>query len=41
LRYYVADFPHPRLVGRPDCLLMPHIGASTEEAARMLGAALV
>ena len=32
LRCYVADFPHPRLVGRPDCLLMPHIGASTEEA---------
>lgn len=32
LRRYVADFPHPRLVGRKDCILMPHIGASTEEA---------
>jgi len=32
LRRYVADFPHPRLVGRGDCILMPHIGASTEEA---------
>ena len=32
LRRYVTDFPHPRLVGRPDVLLMPHIGASTEEA---------
>jgi D-3-phosphoglycerate dehydrogenase / 2-oxoglutarate reductase len=32
LSRYVADFPHPRLVGRTDVLLMPHIGASTEEA---------
>ncbi len=32
LRRYIADFPHPRLVGRSDCVLMPHIGASTEEA---------
>ncbi|MFM7786137.1 MAG: phosphoglycerate dehydrogenase, partial [Gammaproteobacteria bacterium] len=32
LRAYVADFPHPRLVGRRNVLLMPHIGASTEEA---------
>jgi len=32
LRRYVSDFPHPRLVGRPDVILMPHIGASTEEA---------
>jgi D-3-phosphoglycerate dehydrogenase len=29
---YVSDFPHPRLVGRKDVILMPHIGASTEEA---------
>jgi D-3-phosphoglycerate dehydrogenase len=29
---YVADFPHPRLIGRRDTILMPHIGASTEEA---------
>lgn len=29
---YVADFPLPELLGRPDVLLMPHIGASTAEA---------
>jgi D-3-phosphoglycerate dehydrogenase len=29
---YVADFPHPRLIGRREAILMPHIGASTEEA---------
>jgi len=29
---YIADFPHPRLLGRSDVILMPHIGASTEEA---------
>lgn len=29
---YICDFPHPRLVGRPDVIMMPHIGASTEEA---------
>ncbi|MBP8924764.1 MAG: phosphoglycerate dehydrogenase [Pseudomonadales bacterium] len=29
---YIADFPHPRLIGRSDVILMPHIGASTEEA---------
>ena len=32
LRRYVADFPHPLLLGRQDTLLMPHIGASTAEA---------
>jgi D-3-phosphoglycerate dehydrogenase len=32
LRRYVADFPHPLLLGRRDTLLMPHIGASTAEA---------
>lgn len=32
LRAYVGDFPHPRLLGRRDVILMPHIGASTEEA---------
>jgi len=32
LRFYVSDFPNPMLVGRPDVLLMPHIGASTVEA---------
>lgn len=32
LRRYVADFPHPDLIGRVDTILMPHIGASTDEA---------
>lgn len=29
---YVTDFPTPELLGRSNVLLMPHIGASTEEA---------
>lgn len=32
LRKYIADFPSPALIGREDVILMPHIGASTEEA---------
>jgi D-3-phosphoglycerate dehydrogenase / 2-oxoglutarate reductase len=32
LRKYIADFPSPELIGRDDVLLMPHIGASTDEA---------
>ena len=32
LAAYIADFPKPGLVGRDDVILMPHIGASTEEA---------
>ena len=32
LRLYIADFPSPALIGRDDVLLMPHIGASTDEA---------
>jgi len=32
LRRYIADFPSPALIGRRDVILMPHIGASTEEA---------
>jgi D-3-phosphoglycerate dehydrogenase / 2-oxoglutarate reductase len=32
LRRYIADFPAPDLIGRKDVILMPHIGASTEEA---------
>lgn len=32
LRKYIADFPSPELIGRPDVILMPHIGASTDEA---------
>jgi D-3-phosphoglycerate dehydrogenase len=32
LRQYIADFPAPALIGRDDVILMPHIGASTDEA---------
>ncbi len=32
LRKYITDFPSPDLVRRDDVILMPHIGASTEEA---------
>jgi len=32
LRKYIADFPTPALVDRDDVILMPHIGASTDEA---------
>jgi D-3-phosphoglycerate dehydrogenase len=32
LRKYIADFPSPHLIGRADVILMPHIGASTDEA---------
>ncbi|MEJ2383566.1 MAG: phosphoglycerate dehydrogenase [Xanthomonadales bacterium] len=29
---YITDFPVPALLGREDCLLFPHLGASTAEA---------
>jgi len=32
LSRYVTDFPGPELFGRDDTLLLPHIGASTQEA---------
>jgi len=32
LHRYVADFPTPDLIGRKGVILMPHIGASTQEA---------
>ena len=32
LRMYVADFPVPELAGHPCVRLMPHLGASTDEA---------
>jgi D-3-phosphoglycerate dehydrogenase len=32
LRKYITDFPNPLLIGRDDVILMPHIGASTDEA---------
>lgn len=32
LRCYIADFPTPRLIAQDNAFLMPHIGASTDEA---------
>ncbi|MFT3931345.1 MAG: phosphoglycerate dehydrogenase [Spongiibacteraceae bacterium] len=32
LHSYITDFPAPGLIGRIDVILMPHIGASTDEA---------
>jgi D-3-phosphoglycerate dehydrogenase len=32
LAAYITDFPVPELLGRPDTLLFPHLGASTAEA---------
>ncbi|MDF1691666.1 MAG: phosphoglycerate dehydrogenase [Zhongshania sp.] len=32
LRKFITDFPVPALIGRADVILMPHIGASTDEA---------
>ena len=32
LRQFITDFPVPSLIGRDDVILMPHIGASTDEA---------
>ncbi len=29
---FITDFPRPELFGRPDVILLPHIGASTAEA---------
>lgn len=29
---YITDFPAPGLIGRADVVLMPHLGASTDEA---------
>ena len=29
---YVTDFPNESLIGNPDVLLLPHLGASTKEA---------
>jgi len=29
---YISDFPRPELIGREDCISMPHLGASTAEA---------
>lgn len=32
LSRYVCDFPEPDMLGRPDVIATPHIGASTEES---------
>jgi D-3-phosphoglycerate dehydrogenase len=32
LRYYVCDFPSPKLVGHAGVIALPHLGASTREA---------
>ena len=32
IKAYVTDFPDKSLVGRPNVLLLPHLGASTKEA---------
>lgn len=32
LGYYISDFPTPELIQQKNVLLMPHIGASTQEA---------
>jgi D-3-phosphoglycerate dehydrogenase / 2-oxoglutarate reductase len=32
LRYYMCDFPSPRLQGHPYVVALPHLGASTREA---------
>ena len=35
LQYYMTDFPTKELVGREDCLVFPHLGASTIEAEKI------
>ncbi|UUX33734.1 3-phosphoglycerate dehydrogenase family protein [Fundicoccus culcitae] len=35
LRYYLTDFPEEALMNRSDCLLFPHLGASTDEAEKI------
>lgn len=32
VRKYVTDFPNPITAGQPGCIVIPHLGASTEEA---------
>ena len=32
IRKYVSDFANPTTAGHPGCIVMPHLGASTEEA---------
>ncbi|MCR5487672.1 MAG: 3-phosphoglycerate dehydrogenase [Lachnospiraceae bacterium] len=32
LRKYVCDFPNPTTIGEEGCIIIPHLGASTEES---------
>ena len=32
IRKYVTDFPNPTIVGQENCIVIPHLGASTEES---------
>ena len=32
VRKYVSDFPNPTTAGKPGCIVIPHLGASTEES---------
>lgn len=32
VRRYVSDFPNPKTAGRKGCIVIPHLGASTEES---------
>lgn len=32
IKYYVTDFPNPKIVGHEKVVAIPHLGASTEEA---------
>ena len=32
IRKYVSDFPNPTTAGQPGCIVIPHLGASTEES---------
>ena len=32
VKRYVVDFPSPKTAGKPGCIVIPHLGASTEES---------
>lgn len=32
IAHYVSDFPNPTTAGHPGCIVIPHLGASTEES---------
>ncbi len=32
VRKYISDFANPTVAGQPGCIVMPHLGASTEES---------